>query len=168
MPSAVYGTSTERLSSKTRLLLRRHPAPATVTMIFGTGLRHGPHRNGDPHLDRATIGACGGTSADARSPSSMNHRPSNPSWWQRGTSAVLRVVLLLFAAVVMIGTLLLSLLLACGVLLWALLRGRRSAPVNLRWARMPRPAGFGHPRAGDSAGEVVDVQVREVRGPTLR
>jgi len=98
----------------------------------------------------------------------MNHRPSNPSWWQRGTSAVLRVVLLLFAAVVMIGTLLLSLLLACGVLLWALLRGRRSAPVNLRWARMPRPAGFGHPRAGDSAGEVVDVQVREVRGPTLR
>ena len=89
----------------------------------------------------------------------------NPSLWQRSVSAVLRIVLLIIATVLMIGAMLIGLVLASGVVLWALLRGRRPGPVNLRWGHMPRPRGFGQvpPR-----GEVVDVQAREVDGPTLR
>ena len=89
----------------------------------------------------------------------------NPSLGQRTVSALLRVVLLISATVLMIGAMLLGLVLASGVVLWALLRGRRPGPVNLRWGHMPRARGFAQrpPR-----GEVVDVQAREVDGPTLR
>ena len=51
--------------------------------------------------------------------------------------------------------------LASGVLRWALLRGRRPEPVNLRWSTVPRPPGFAR-RASGAGVEVVDVQVREV------
>ena len=54
-----------------------------------------------------------------------------------------------------------ALVLASGVLLWALLRGRRPEPVNLRWSTVPRPPGFAR-RASGAVVEVVDVQVREV------
>jgi len=94
----------------------------------------------------------------------MIQTPSNPSLWQRGWSALLRIVLLLSATLLMIGALLLGLVLASGVVLWALLRGRRPGPVNLRWGRMPGARGFGRPPTG----EVVDVQAREVQDPTLR
>ena len=83
---------------------------------------------------------------------------------QRLLSALLRFVLVIGGMLLMLGALLLGLLLASGVVLWALLRGRRPGPVNLRWGGMPRPRGFG-PRA---TGEVVDVQAREVDGPSLR
>jgi hypothetical protein len=79
-------------------------------------------------------------------------------------SAVLRTVLVIFGMLLMLGALLLGLVLATGVVLWALLRGRRPGPVNLRWGYMPRPRGFGQ----KPSGEVVDVQAREVDGPTLR
>lgn len=89
---------------------------------------------------------------------------SNPSVWQRSVSAVMRAVLLVSAALLMLGALVLGLLLGSGVVLWALLRGRRPGPVNIRWGRMPGARGFGRPPAG----EVVDVQAREVSDPTLR
>jgi hypothetical protein len=95
----------------------------------------------------------------------MMHASPNPSLWQRTVSASLRIVLLISAMVLMIGAMLLGLVLASGVLLWALLRGRRPGPVNLRWGHMPRPRGFGQ---APPRGEVVDVQAREVDGPTLR
>jgi hypothetical protein len=87
-----------------------------------------------------------------------------PSLWQRIVSALLRTVLLVSATLLMLGTLLLGLLLASGVVLWAVLRGRRPGPVHLRWGRMPGARGFGR----SPSGEVVDVQAREVQGPTLR
>ena len=94
----------------------------------------------------------------------MMHASANRSLWQRTVAALLRIVLLLSATVLMIGAMLIGLVLASGVVLWALLRGRRPGPVNLRWGRMPRAGGFGRPMDGD----VVDVQAREVDGPRLR
>jgi len=75
---------------------------------------------------------------------------------------------LLGATLLMIGALLLGLVLATGVVVWSLLRGRRPGPVNLRWGRMPRAAGFGRQGGADMPGEVVDVLVREVQGPPQR
>jgi hypothetical protein len=89
---------------------------------------------------------------------------ANPKLWQRAVSALLRIVLLVSAMLLMLGALLLGLLLTSGVVLWALLRGRRPGPVDIRWGRMPGARGFGRP----AAGEVVDVQAREVPGPRLR
>ena len=88
----------------------------------------------------------------------------NHSLWQRTVSALPRTVLLVSATLLMLGALVLGLLLASGVVIWALLRGRRPAPVNIRWGRMPGARGFGRP----AAGEVVDVQAREVPDPKLR
>lgn len=89
-----------------------------------------------------------------------------PSLLQRVLSAVLGFAIVIGGALLMLAALLLGLVVASGVVLWALLRGRRPEPVNLRWGQMPRPRGFG-PRATD-AREVVDVQVREVDEPPSR
>jgi hypothetical protein len=94
----------------------------------------------------------------------MMQAPAHPSLWQRTVSALLGTVLALCAVVLVIGALLLGLVLASGIVLWALLRGRRPGPVNLRWGGMPGARGFGRPEGG----EVVDVQAREVDGPKLR
>ena len=77
---------------------------------------------------------------------------------------MIRAVLLIGATLLMLGALLLGLLLAGGVVLWALLRGRRPGPVNIRWGRMPGTRGFGRPPVG----EVVDVQARDVSDAKLR
>jgi hypothetical protein len=84
--------------------------------------------------------------------------------WQRTLSALLRTALVLGATLLMLAALLLALLLGSGVLLWALLRGRRPQLSHVRWGRMPGARTFDPP----GAGEVVDVQAREVPGPTLR
>ena len=80
----------------------------------------------------------------------------------RFVAAVLRTVLAFAALLFVIGAFMLGIVLATGIVLWALLRGRRPGPVNLRWRSglrrsSPRPAG-----------EVVDVQVREVDPPAPR
>ena len=93
----------------------------------------------------------------------MTPTPAAPSLLQRIGSTLLGIVLALSAAVLMIGAVLIGLVVAGGIISWALLRGRRPAPVNLRWG-MPRRTGFGRP----AQGEVVDVQAREVDNPTLR
>ena len=81
-----------------------------------------------------------------------------PSLLQRMLASIVRFVLVLGGMLLMAGALLLGMVVATGVVIWALLRGRRPGPVNLRWGTMPRPRGFGPP----AGGEVVDVQVREV------
>jgi hypothetical protein len=86
-----------------------------------------------------------------------------PSLWQRLLSSLLGVLALVGATLMMVGALLLGLLLALGVMLWALLRGRRPGAVNLRWGTMPGRRGFGRPADPAPPGEVVDVQVRELR-----
>jgi len=93
----------------------------------------------------------------------MQDATPNPSLWLRTVSVLLRTVLLLSATMLMIGALLLGLLLTGGVVLWALLRGRRPGPVNIRWGRMPGARGFGRP----AGGAVVDVPAREVPDPKL-
>jgi hypothetical protein len=85
------------------------------------------------------------------------------SFWQRLLLQVLRAPALFGVALLMLGALLLGLLLAVGLLLWALLRGRRPGSVNLRWGAMPGRRGFGRPVDAASTAEVVDVQVREVQ-----
>lgn len=89
--------------------------------------------------------------------------PAPPSLLQRLLGALLSFLLVVGGMLLMVAALLFGLLLAGGVVLWSLLRGRRPAPVNLRWAAMPRPPGFGR-----RTGEVVDVQAREVDSPTAR
>lgn len=89
------------------------------------------------------------------------HSFEPPGPLQRLLSGVLRVAVVIGGLLLMFGALLLALVLASGVLLWALLRGRRPEPVNLRWSTMPRPPGFGR----RPPGEVVDVQARELDGP---
>jgi hypothetical protein len=87
--------------------------------------------------------------------------PSCPNALQRMLSALLRFALVIGGMLLMLGALMVALVLASGVLLWALLRGRRPEPVNLRWSTVPRPPGFAR-RASGAVVEVVDVQVREV------
>lgn len=80
---------------------------------------------------------------------------------QRMLSAVLRAALIVGGMLLMLGALILGLMLATGVVLWALLRGRRPGPVNLRWRTMSRSAGFG-PRQSPAANDVVDVDAKVV------
>jgi hypothetical protein len=84
-----------------------------------------------------------------------------PSLLQRLWTAALGFFFIVGAMLLMLGALVLGIVIAAGVTLWALLRGRRPGPVNLRWGPMPRPPGFRRAPTG----EVVDVQVREVGGP---
>lgn len=98
---------------------------------------------------------------------------ASPSPLQHLLGSVLRIVLIAGGMLLMLGALLLGLMLASGVVLWALLRGRRPGPVHLRWGSMPRPRGFGRRPAGEAVGaadaDVVDAKVlREVEGPPPR
>lgn len=97
----------------------------------------------------------------------MSASSSVPSLLQRMLGALVGFVVVVGGTLLMLAALLFGLLLAGGVVLWSLLRGRRPAPMNLHWGTMPRPPRFGR-RTGEPAGEVVDVQAREVDGPTRR
>ena len=73
-------------------------------------------------------------------------------------------VLALIALLIVVSALMVGIVVACGSVLWALLRGRRPAPVNLRWGAVrPVRASWRPP-----AGEVVDVLAREVEQPPVR
>jgi hypothetical protein len=72
-------------------------------------------------------------------------------------------VLALIAMLIVVGALMVGIVVACGSVLWAVLRGRRPGPVNLRWGAARRArAPWRRP-----AGEVVDVLAREVEQPPL-
>lgn len=114
----------------------------------GVTIRSNPRRNLRPRHD-------------AHSPMSPSLPPASPNPLQRALLALLRFVFVIGGMLLMLGAMMLALVLAVGVVLWALLRGRRPEPVNLRWGTMPRPPGFG--RRNDT--EVVDVQVREIDAP---
>jgi len=89
--------------------------------------------------------------------------PSSSGPLQRLLSGVLGFFVVAMGMLLVLGAVILGLFMATGVVLWALLRGRRPPAVNLHWGqRVPRSAGFGRP-AGTAAGEVVDVQVRELQ-----
>ncbi|HMO47295.1 MAG TPA: hypothetical protein PKB14_14835 [Rubrivivax sp.] len=75
---------------------------------------------------------------------------------------MLRAALIVGGMLLMLGALILGLMLATGVMLWALVRGRRPAAVDLRWSAMRRPASFGQ----QPQGEVIDVPVREIGAPS--
>jgi len=77
-------------------------------------------------------------------------------------SMLFKAVAAALGLVLMAGLLLAGLLTAVIVLLWARLRGRPVPPVNLRWGR----AGGFSAGAGRPAGEVVDIEAREVDVPS--
>lgn len=94
-------------------------------------------------------------------PMAMTPHNALPSPLARVVSALLRAGLAVLAALVMIGALVLGLAVAAGVVVWALLRGKRPVVVNLR----PRAGSM--PRAGTRrpVDDVVDVTVREIEPP---
>jgi membrane protease YdiL (CAAX protease family) len=94
----------------------------------------------------------------------LQTRPT-PALWQRTVSAIMGTALLLGALLLVLAALAVGLLLACGFVLWALLRGRRPRLSNVRWSHVRGSRGFARP----AAPEVIDVQAREVPpGPTPR
>jgi hypothetical protein len=82
----------------------------------------------------------------------------------RAGMALLRTALAIGAMLLMLGAMLLGLVLASGLLLWALVRGRRPPAMNMRWGQAAVRRGFQRPPAG----EVVDVQAREVDPGRIR
>ena len=91
----------------------------------------------------------------------MNQNVDFSSPWARVTAVVLGTVLALFALLIVVGALLVGIVFACGSVLWAVLRGRRPGPVNLRWGAAQR-ACTPWKRPTD---DVVDVLAREVEQP---
>ena len=92
----------------------------------------------------------------------MNPNFSSPK--ARATAAVLGTVVALVALLLVVGALMVGVVIASGSVLWALLRGQRPGPVNLRWgAARPARTSWRAP-----SGEVVDVLAREVEQPPVR
>lgn len=79
------------------------------------------------------------------------------SWLAALAAAGGRLAAALLAALLMLGALLVGAAVAGAVLVWALWRGRRQPPLR-RAGRPPAP-----PQA---PGEVIDVELREVREPS--
>ena len=94
----------------------------------------------------------------------MNRNVDFSSPWTRVNAVVLGTVLALVAMLIVVGALMVGIVFACGSVLWAVLRGRRPGPVNLRWAGARRARTSWQPPAGD----VVDVLAREVEQPPPR
>jgi hypothetical protein len=76
---------------------------------------------------------------------------------------LIRAALALFGLALMLAALLAGAMLALGLTLWALLRGRRPPPARFAWRGFPPPGGRSRvpPRAAGT-GEVIDIEVREV------
>ncbi len=98
----------------------------------------------------------------------FDRSPPSPSVGplQRLLAGVLSLFLVVGGMLLMLGALMLGLVMAAGVVLWALVRGRRPPTANLRWGRRMSRGGFRHPADFvRPRGEVVDVQAREVDEP---
>jgi hypothetical protein len=98
----------------------------------------------------------------------MNMSPGPMETFSRSLQAVgrglLRAVLALFGLVFMLSALLAGAILALGLTVWALLRGRRPPAARFSWRGFPPPGGRDRvpPRAAGS-GEIIDIEAREVR-----
>lgn len=96
----------------------------------------------------------------------MTPRPSNTlvGIAQRVALALAAGVLAISAFIIAIGAVAFGLVIALGLALWALVRGRKPGSVKFTWPPQ-RPYGRQPPSSASPPGEVVDVQVREVQGP---
>lgn len=92
-------------------------------------------------------------------------RSTLPTILSRVIGFFIRLAAVLIGAVFALGLLLLGLMLTAGLVVWALLRGRR--PQVRRFKVDPRQPFGGFARRAP-AGEVVDVEVREVRSSPPR
>ena len=78
--------------------------------------------------------------------------------------ALLRGALALFGLALLLSALFAGAVLAIALTVWALLRGRRPPPVRFAWRGFQPPGRRGRvPPGAAGAGEVVDIEVREVR-----
>jgi len=88
--------------------------------------------------------------------------PDSRTLLQRLIAPVVRVAIVLGGLLLMAGALLVGIVVATGVVVWALVRGRRPRTVDFRWGPGP------HGRSGVGPAqevEVIDIQAREVEGP---
>jgi hypothetical protein len=82
---------------------------------------------------------------------------------QRAVLTLIGVVLALSGFILMLGAVVVGLIVAAGWFVWSLLRGKPAVPpVRFSWPP-PRFGGMGRRSDTPAQGEVVDVQVREVR-----
>ena len=78
--------------------------------------------------------------------------------------ALLRAALALFGLALLLSALFAGAVLAIALTVWALLRGRRPPPVRFPWRGVQPPGRNGRvPPGASGAGEVVDIEVREIR-----
>jgi hypothetical protein len=77
--------------------------------------------------------------------------------------ALLRVALLIFGALLLLATLFAAFVLGSLALLWALVRGRRPALRASFGPRFEQARRQAQARSRAPAGEVIDIEVREVR-----
>jgi hypothetical protein len=79
--------------------------------------------------------------------------------------AVLRLALLALGLLLVMGALLVATVLAAGAVVWALVRGRRPqvAVLRTRLQQASRAARKGAGMPGGTRGDVIDVEVRELR-----
>jgi hypothetical protein len=152
---------------------RRRPSEvaAAVTRRDATRARawfgHGNPADSQGETSRVHAGKKG-TSAAARSHRWMTSNTRRISDSTRSTSVFWRPIaaaasIALFIAL-LIGALTLSMVIVAGFALRALLGGRRPGPVNLHWGSAP----IARARRHAPAGEVVDVQAREIEMPPSR
>lgn len=89
-------------------------------------------------------------------------------WVDALLMVVLRVARAVLGLALFGAAMLLALVVALAVLLWALLRGRRPVAVRTVWRQAAARQPFGRGAAARPDGEVVDVQAREVPADTSR
>ncbi len=93
----------------------------------------------------------------------MQAQHPTATFWSRFLAVALTIGLSVLAIFMLFGALVLAIVFGAGAVLVNLVRGRRIAPVDLRWRSATGARASG--RAG--GGEVVDVTVREIdAGPS--
>jgi hypothetical protein len=75
---------------------------------------------------------------------------------------LLRAAFAVFGLLLILAALFVGAVLALGLTVWALLRGRRPPPARFAWRGFPPPGGRGPAQPAAGAGEVVDIEAREV------
>lgn len=79
-------------------------------------------------------------------------------------TSLLRIVLMLFGLMMFFGVMLIGAVVSIIVIVWALLRGRKGAPLNFSWKGPVdwRTGGFRSPASKSAEAEVVDIEAREI------